>query len=176
MTKLLIPVSPRDHSRGPENAPLTMVTYGDLQCAHCALVQPIVGEIAMELKDSLRMVFRHFPMPSVHPFAQQAAEALEAAGSQGRFWEMLPLIFQDNANLSRDSLCRSAKKAGVNLKQFTRELDAQVYKDRVRADFLGGVRSGVVGTPTFFINGEKYTGAYEFDALVAAFLKASRKT
>jgi protein-disulfide isomerase len=175
MTNLLIPVSPRDHARGPANANLTLVEYGDLECPHCALVHPVIAEIAGELKDSLRVVFRHFPLTQLHPHAQQAAEALEAAGCQGRFWEMLDLLYQDNARLDKDTLSRYAKKARVDMKQFTRELDGQVYKDRVRADFLSGVRSGVSGTPTFFINGEKYTGAYEFDTLVAALLKASRR-
>jgi formate-nitrite transporter family protein len=175
MSKLLIPVTPRDHVRGPANAPLTLVEYGDIQCAHCALVHPIVAEIAGELSDTLQVVFRHFPLSQVHPQAQQAAEALEAAGCQGRFWEMLDLLYQDNTSLDKDSLARCAKKARVDMKQFARELDGQVYKDRVRADFLSGVRSGVSGTPTFFINGEQYTGAYEFDALVAALLKASRR-
>ena len=175
MANMLVPVSPRDHARGPENAALTLVAYGDLECPHCRLVQPIVSEVAGELRDSLRMVFRHFPVSDRHPHAQLAAEALEAAGSQGKFWEMMELMYQDSAKLDRDSLCRAAKKAGVNLKQFTRELDGQVYRDRVRADYLSGLRAGVIGTPTFFINGEKYTGAYEFDALVAAFLKASRQ-
>jgi formate-nitrite transporter family protein len=175
MPNMLVPVSQRDHARGPENAALTLVAYGDLECPHCRLVQPIVSEVAGELRDSLRMVFRHFPVSDRHPHAQQAAEALEAAGSQGRFWEMMELVYQESARLDRDSLCRAAKKAGVNLKQFTRELDGQVYRDRVRADYLSGVRAGVIGTPTLFINGEKYAGAYEFDALVAAFLKASRR-
>lgn len=176
MANMLVAVSPRDHVRGPQNASLTLVAYGDLECPHCRLVQPIISEVAGELKDSLRMVFRHFPVSQRHPHAQKAAEALEAAGSQGKFWEMMELVYQDNARLDRDSLCRSAKKAGVNLKQFARELDEEVYRDRVRADYLSGVRAGVIGTPTLFINGEKYTGAYEFDALVAAFLKASRRT
>ena len=175
MANMLVTISPRDHVRGPQNAALTLVAYGDLECPHCRLVQPIIIEVAGELKDTLRMAFRHFPVSQMHPHAQQAAEALEAAGSQGKFWEMMELIYQDNARLDRDSLCRSAKKAGVNVKQFSRELDGQVYRDRVRADYLSGLRAGVVGTPTLFINGEKYTGAYEFDALVAAFLKASRR-
>lgn len=175
MANLLLPISSRDHARGPENAPLTLVAYGDLQCPHCRLVQPIIIEVAGELKDSLRMAFRHFPVTQHHPNAQLAAEALEAAGCQGKFWEMMALVYQDDARLDRDALCRMAKKAGVNLKQFTRDLDGQFYRDRVRADYLSGVRAGVTGTPTIFINGERYTGAYEFDALVAAFLIASRK-
>jgi protein-disulfide isomerase len=175
MANLLVPISSRDHALGPENAPLTLVAYGDLQCPHCRLVQPIITEVAGELKDSLRMAFRHFPITQNHPYAQLAAEALEAAGSQGKFWEMMELIYRDDAPMDRDALCRTAKKAGVNLKQFTRDLDGEVYRDRVRADYLSGVRAGVKGTPTIFINGERYTGAYEFDALVTAFLLASRR-
>jgi protein-disulfide isomerase len=122
----LLPVSSRDHARGPADAGLTLVEYGDLECAHCALVHPIVSEIAGELKDSLQVVFRHFPLATVHPNAQQAAEALEAAGCQGRFWEMLDLVYQDNAKLDKDALCRSAKKARIDVKQFTRELEGGV--------------------------------------------------
>jgi protein-disulfide isomerase len=94
MANQLVPISSRDHARGPENAPLTLVAYGDLQCPHCRLVQPIINEVAAELKDSLRMTFRHFPVSQRHPHAQMAAEALEAAGSQGKFWEMMGLVYQ----------------------------------------------------------------------------------
>ena len=174
MPQLIVPVNSRDHSKGPTAATLTLVEYGDLQCPHCALVHPVVAEIAHELADSLRIVFRHFPLTRVHPRSQRAAEAAEAAGMQGKFWEMVDLLYQNHEDLSDESLARYAKKARTDVKQFTRDIEGTALKDRVRADFLSGVRSGVNGTPTFFINGERYNGAFDFDALVAALLKASR--
>ena len=175
MTRLLVPISQRDHIKGPASASLSLVQYGDLQCPHCALVYPVIEEISQELSDSLQVVFRHFPLAQMHPRAQEAAEALEAAGAQGKFWELLDLLYLNNEQLDFDGLCRFAKKVRLDLKRFTRELETRVHKDRVRADFLSGVRSGVAGTPTLFINGEKYTGGYDFDAIVAALLTASRK-
>ena len=174
MPQLVVPVSPRDHGRGHPGASLNLVEYGDLQCPHCALVHPLVAEIAQELTDSLRIVFRHFPLTQIHPRSQRAAEAAEAAGAQGKFWEMVDLLYANHEDLADESLARYAKKAKLDMKQFARDMEGQTYKDRVRADFLGGVRSGVNGTPTFFINGERYNGAFDFDALVAALLRASR--
>jgi formate-nitrite transporter family protein len=174
MAKLEIPVSAHDHAQGPADAPLSLVEYGDFQCPHCALAHPQVAEIAHELRDSLRVVFRHFPLVRVHPLAERAAEAAEAAAAQGRFWEMVALLYRNQDELDDDSLVRYARKANLDTKRFRKELDAGVHAPRVRADFLGGVRSGVNGTPTFFINGERYEGTLHFDALVAALLKASR--
>jgi protein-disulfide isomerase len=174
MAKLVIPVSARDHARGPENAPLTLVQYGDFQCPHCAQADRDLAVIANELRDSLRIVFRHFPLTDVHPRAQHAAEAAEAAASQGRFWEIAALLYENQDELDDNSLVRYAKKANVDPRRFRKELSSGVHAARVRADFLGGVRSEVKGTPTFFINGERYEGMFRFDALVAALLKESR--
>ena len=174
MTRLAIPISAHDHAQGPGDAPLTLVEYGDFQCPHCALAHPRVDEIARELRDSLRVVFRHFPLAQVHPLAQRAAEAAEAAAAQGRFWEMAALLYRHQDDLDDDSLVRHAWKASLDTKRFRKELDEGVHAPRVRADFLGGVRSGVNGTPAFFINGERYEGTFTLDALVAALLKASR--
>ena len=174
MSPLTVPVSQRDHFKGPAGGSLTLVEYGDLECPHCALVHPVVAEIAHELRDSLVVVFRHFPLTRVHPRSQRAAEAAEAAGSQGKFWEMLDLMYQNHEDLHEESLARLAKKLKLDTKRFAKDMEGQVYRDRVRADFLSGVRSGVNGTPTFYINGERYGGSYDFDAIVAALLKASR--
>jgi protein-disulfide isomerase len=174
MANLIVPVSAHDHIRGPVNAPLTLVEYGDFQCPHCAAAYPEVAAIANELSDSLRLVFRHFPLAQVHPQAQRAAEAAEAAASQGRFWEMAPLLYENQEELDDHSLGRYAKKAGLNLKRFKKELSSGVHAARVRADYLGGVRSGVDGTPTFFINGKRYEGSFKSEAIVAALLNESR--
>jgi formate-nitrite transporter family protein len=174
MTNLALPVTVHDHAQGPENAPLTLLQYGDFECPHCALVHPVVTEIARELKDSLRIAFRHFPLASVHPRALRAAEAAEAAASQGRFWPMADLLYANQQDLEEEALLGYAKKAKLDVKRFRKELNSGIHSPRVRSDFLGGVRCGVSGTPTFFINGERYVGALEFHALVAALLKASR--
>jgi formate-nitrite transporter family protein len=174
MATLVIPVTAHDHARGPTEAPLTLLQYGDFECPHCALAHPRLIEIADELGDSLRLVYRHFPLTDIHPRAQRAAEAAEAAAKQGRFWEMVPLLHANHERLDDETLVRSAKKAGVDAKRLMKEVDAGAHTARVRADYLGGVRSGVKGTPTFFINGEPYKGPLGLDALVTALLKASR--
>jgi protein-disulfide isomerase len=172
---LLIPVSPRDHSRGPAGASLVLVQYADFQCPHCALLHPVLEEIRRELKDSLRTVYRHFPLSQVHPQARMAAQAAEAAASQGKFWDMADLLHENHEELDDEALRTYAKKLRLSMKQFTGEMESGVHEARVRADFLGGVRSGVNGTPTFFINGERHEGALTFDAMVTALLTASRK-
>jgi len=174
MATLVIPVSAHDHARGRADAPLTLVQYGDFECPHCALAHPRLLEIADELGDSLRLVYRHFPLTDVHPRAQRAAEAAEAAAKQGRFWEMIPLLHANHERLDDETLIRCAKKAGVDAKRLMKELGAGAHAARVRADYLGGLRSGVGGTPTFFINGERYEVTLGFDSMVGALLKASR--
>jgi formate-nitrite transporter family protein len=174
MGKLVVPISAHDHGRGPVDAKLTLVQYGDLQCPHCAQVHPRLMEIARELSDSLRYVFRHFPLREVHPQAQRAAEAAEAAASQGRFWEMVSLLYANQEHLDDDSLIRYAKKTNLDVGRFKKELSSGVHSARVRSDWLGGVRSGVQGTPTLFIDDEQYEGRFELHSLVGALLKASR--
>ncbi len=174
MADLVVPVSAHDHIRGPVNAPLTLVQYGDFQCPHCAAAYPEVAAIANELSDSLRLVLRHFPLAQVHPQAQRAAEAAEAAASQGRFWDMASLLYENQEELDDHSLGRYARKAGLDLKRFKKELNSGVHAARVRADYLGGVRSGVNGTPAFFINGKRHEGTFKSEALVAALLSESR--
>ena len=176
MATLVIPVSAHDHARGRADAPLTLVQYGDFECPHCALAHPRLLEIADELGDSLRLVYRHFPLTDVHPRAQRAAEAAEAAAKQGRFWEMIPLLHANHDRLDDETLVRSAKKAGVDAKRLMKELASGAHAGRVRADYLGGLRSGVNGTPTFFINGERYEGMFNSAAFVAALLKESRRS
>ena len=174
MADLVVPVSAHDHIRGPVNAPLTLVQYADFQCPHCAAAHPEVAAIANELSDSLRLVLRHFPLAQVHPQAQRAAEAAEAAASQGRFWDMASLLYENQEELDDHSLGRYARKTSLDLKRFKKELSSGAHAARVRADYLGGVRSGVNGTPTFFINGKRYDGTFKSEALVAALLNESR--
>ena len=171
---LAVPVSSHDHIRGRVDAPLTLVQYGDFQCPHCALVFPVVLEISDELKDSLALAFRHFPLPDIHPFTQRTAEAAEAAASQGRFWEMARLLYENYEGMDEEGLLRCARKAGLRSGQFRKEIASGIHAPRVRADYLGGVRSGVKGTPTFFINGRLYEGRQDSSSFVAELLRVSR--
>jgi protein-disulfide isomerase len=174
MAALAIPLSAHDHVRGRVDATLTLVEYGDFQCPHCAGVFPMVLEIADELGESLAFAFRHFPLPEIHPLAQRAAEAAEAAASQGRFWQMANALYENQERLDEDRLTTCARRANLDVKQFKKEMKSGIHAPRVRADYLGGVRSGVKGTPTFFINGQLYQGPHQSAALVAELLKASR--
>ena len=154
--QLAIPVSERDHTAGPANAPVTLVEYGDFECPYCGRAEPIVEGIRRDMGDQLRFVYRHFPLAEAHPHAEAAAEAAEAAGAQGAFWEMHDTLFRNQSALEPDDLVEYASQIGIDAQRLARELTAETYRPKVRADFRGGVRSGVNGTPTFFINGLRY--------------------
>ncbi|HOA24848.1 MAG: Na+/H+ antiporter NhaA [Aggregatilineales bacterium] len=159
----------RDHIRGPEDAPVILVEYGDFQCPHCGAVKGILSELEERLGEHYRYVFRHFPLTDRHPHAQLAAEAAEAAGAQGKFWEMHDRLFQAGPlKLSRANLVQYAREIGLDVERFERELDEGVYTERVREDFESGLKSGVTGTPSFFINGKRYRGPWDVDSLQAA--------
>ena len=165
--KLTVPVGERDHVYGPEDAPVTLLEYGDYECPHCRQVVPIVRQLRERFGDRLRYVFRHFPLLSMHPDAQLAAEAAEAAGAQGKFWEMHELLFEHQGALERPSLLQYAAELGLDVERFDRELAEHVHADRVREDFQSGARSGANGTPTFFLNGLRYDGPWDLDSLIA---------
>jgi protein-disulfide isomerase len=166
--KLAIPVSRRDHVQGPEDAPVTLVEYGDFECPYCAAAHVIVKKVQEIMNDQLRFVFRHFPLTQIHPHAETAAEASEAASAQGKFWEMHDLLYENQPLLDPPHLVAYADELGLDLKKFARQLEEGAYRERVREDFLGGVRSGVNGTPTFFINGVRYDGSWDIAPLVEA--------
>jgi protein-disulfide isomerase len=168
------PVSERDHVQGLETAPVTLVEYGDFECPHCAAAYVIVKEVQKNMGDQLRFVFRHFPLSQIHPHAEQAAEACEAAGAQGKFWEMHDLLFENQPRLETTDLVMYAEELELDLPRFARELQHGAYREVVRRDFLRGVRSGVNGTPSFFINGVRYDGSWELSPLVAALESAAR--
>lgn len=159
-TELTMPVSARDHSQGPEDAPVTLVEYGDYECPYCGAAYPILKDIQRQLGDQLRFVFRNFPLTSVHPHAEAAAEAAEAAAAQGKFWQMHDLLFEHQRNLGNAALRRYAQELDLDVPRFERELTDHDYEERVQEDFQSGVRSGVGGTPTFFINGWRYSGGW----------------
>ena len=162
------PVGSRDHAEGPADAPVTLVEFGDYECPHCGRAYPIVKAVQRRLGNQLRFVFRNFPLKTIHPHAEHAAEAAEAAAAQGHFWEMHDAIFEHQAALGDQDLARYAEAAGLDRTRFERDLKSGTYKVRVHEDFMSGVRSGVNGTPTFFINGRRYEGSWDEMPLTAA--------
>ena len=155
---LVTPVHAGDHAAGPDDAPVTLVEYGDYECPHCGRAYPIVRWLQEQMGTELRFVFRNFPLSESHPHAQQAAEASEAAGEQGEFWGMHDMLFEHQDSLGEDDLVRYAGDLGLDEDDMAGALESGKYEQRVRDDFMGGVRSGVNGTPTFFVNGERFDG------------------
>jgi len=166
--RLTQPIGHDDHTRGPESAPVTLVEYGDFQCPYCGVAFPVVEALLAAEGDNVRFAFRHFPLTELHQFAAEAAEAAEAAGAQDKFWEMHHALFSDQRHLNRHSLVERAQQLGLDVDAFSAELDNETFLQRVERDFVSGVRSGVNGTPTFFINGQRYDGAAELDSLTEA--------
>jgi protein-disulfide isomerase len=167
------PVSERDHIQGPADAPVTLVEYGDFECPYCAAAYLIVKKVKEVRGEQLRLVFRHFPLTQIHPHAEGAAEASEAAGTQGQFWEMHDLLYENQHALDPMHLLGYAEELGLDTQRLVRELEGHVYHARVREDFMSGVRSGVNGTPAFFINGVRYDGSWELVPLLEALEKAA---
>lgn len=157
-----------DPSMGPEDAKVTVVEFGDFQCPSCAAFYPALKEAEAALADeSVRFVFRQFPLNQIHPFAQEAAEASLAAQAQGKFFEMHDMMFENQTQLTREDLERYAQEIGLNMDEFRKALDDNTYRDAVNADLADGRALGVAGTPTTFINGVRYTGPYSGAALIA---------
>jgi protein-disulfide isomerase len=171
--RLTMPVSARDHILGPTTAPVTLVEYGDYECPYCGQAHHVIKQLQQLLGRHLCFVFRHFPLTTVHPHAQQAAEAAEAAGAQGKFWETHYVLFEHQHALEVGDLVRYASALGLDLQRFTSELASHTHAGRVREDFMSGVRSGVNGTPTFFINGMRHDGFFDLDSLLNAIEYAS---
>jgi protein-disulfide isomerase len=168
MSTLRAPVTPHDHIRGPANAPVTLVEYGDYECPHCGAAHPIVNLVQEHFGSRLRFVFRHFPLTQVHPNAEGAAESAEFAGARGLFWEMHDGIYENQDRLGLPLLFALAEALGLSAPDLRAALVSGTYAPEVKKDFLSGVRSGVNGTPAFFINGVRHDGSYAFDDLVAA--------
>ena len=166
--RLRSPVGERDHVQGLASAPVTLVEYGDYECPYCRAALPIVQELQGLLDEQLRYVFRHFPLTGSHPHAQHAAEAAEAAAAQGQFFEMHVALFEHQDALEDDDLVGYAADLGLDATQIRRELGAHSHAGRVRDDFESGVRSGVRGTPTFYLDDIRYDGIIGVRQLVAA--------
>jgi protein-disulfide isomerase len=173
--RLTLPVGERDHSEGPSDAPLVLVEYGDYQCPYCGAAYPIVKRVQKELGASLRFVFRNFPITNAHPQAEWAAETAEAASAQGKFWEVHDLLYENQRFMGDEAyFARAETKLRLDAIRIAREVAKGAYSARIEEDYMSGIRSGVNGTPTFFINGVRYDGYPGFEPMVEA-LKAARK-
>ena len=170
--QLAPPVGPEDHATGPDDAPVTLVEYGDYECPYCGMAHPIVKRAQRELGSKLRFVFRNFPLAEAHPHSRLAAQAAEAAGAQGKFWEMHDTLFEHQDALEVQDLVGYAELLGLDTVRFARDLAAGTHAKRVQNDFRSGVKSGVNGTPTFFMNGARYDGSW---ANVESFIAALRE-
>ena len=169
------PVGTQDHAQGSSDAAVTLVEYGDYQCPYCGEAYPIVKRVQKRLGSRLLFVFRNFPLAEMHPFATAAAEMAEAAAVLGKFWQMHDMLYEHQDALDPDHLLKYAERLHLGSAEVKRSLGSPAVMERVRSDFAGGVRSGVNGTPTFFINGVRFDGNWaEEDELVAA-LEAEAK-
>jgi protein-disulfide isomerase len=166
--RLTLPVTERDHIRGATTALVTLVEYGYYECPYCGEAFQVLEKLQRALGNRLRFVFRHFPLAQMHPHAQDAAEAAEAAAAQGKFWEMHETLYTHQYALDEAHLVRYAISLGVDPVLVRRALAEDAYLDRVREDFISGARSGVNGTPTFFIQGSRYDGRHDFESLRGA--------
>ena len=169
MADLLSPaLGPDDHVDGPPNAPLELVMYGDFQCPYCSAAQGILRRVRDRLDGRLRFAFRHFPIPEIHPDAQRAAEASEAAAAQGAFWPMHDALYALGGRLGLDDVVVAAGRAGVDGARVREDLARGVWAERVARDAASGEAAGVAGTPTFFVNGVRHRGAFDAQSLIAA--------
>jgi len=165
---LTLPDLERDHIQGSADAPIKVLEYGDYECPFCAETHALVKEIQRRLGDDLLFAFRNFPLANIHPHAEHAAEAAEAAGDQGNFWGMHDLLFENQVALGDEDLAAYATELGLDAKRLLREVTSSVYAARIREDFKAGIRGGVNGTPTLFINGERYDGARDLRQMLSA--------
>ncbi len=173
--RLTRPVGDRDHSQGPLDAPVVLVEYGDYQCPYCGAAYPVVHRLEKELGSSLRFVFRNFPITNAHPHAEWAAETAEAAAVEGKFWEVHDFLYENQKFLGDEAhFARYEAKLKLDVGRIAREVAQHAYSARIEEDFLSGVRSGVNGTPTFFINGRRYDGPPEVQPMLEALTPTPR--
>jgi protein-disulfide isomerase len=171
---LTLPVSEdRDHIEGPTEAAVTLVEYGDYECPYCGAAYPIIKEVQSRMGARLRFVFRNFPITTSHPHAEQAAETAEAAATQGKFWQMHDLLYENQKRLRDPDLRGYAERLALDVARFDKERAEHVHAARVREDFMSGVRSGVNGTPTFYINGARHDDSYDVETMLAALERAA---
>ena len=166
MSRLSIPISDDDHVQGERTAACSLIEYGDYQCPSCGQIQPVLRKIQKHFGKQLLFVFRNFPLSELHPWAESASETAEYANEKGKFWEMHDLLFESQERLSGSLLVHLADQLGLSGSELSLALEKNTYRPRVRTDFDSGIRSGVNGTPTLFINEQRYDGQLGFDSIV----------
>ena len=159
-----------DHMRGSINAPISIIEYGDYECPYTGMAYPIVKEISNRFNNKVLFVFRNFPLNYIHPHAQHAAEAAEAAAAQDKFWQMHDYLFEHQNALDDSHLLQYAKKVGLDLSKFKKDMTGHVYAPLIEKSLKGGIDDGVEGTPTFFVNGKRYEDSWDLETL-SDFLK-----
>jgi Na+:H+ antiporter, NhaA family len=162
------PLGPDDHVEGPDDAPLELVMYGDFQCPFCTAAQPILRRVRDRLQGRLRFAFRQYPLRQIHPDAERAAQASEAAAAQGGFWSMHDALYGLRGRLGAADIVAAAQRIGLDAERIRADLESGAYAAAVQADVDGGEAGGVTGTPTFFVNGVRHTGAFDAQSLIAA--------
>ena len=172
---LKVQVSDEDHIQGPKNAPITLVEYGDYQCPYCGDAYPIIKQVQEHFGSQLRFVFRNFPLTEIHTMAEPAAQIAEYAGLEGLFWEMHDLIYENQSNLSSQLFFELADSLGLSRANVKKALTNQAIVQKIEKDFIGGVKSGVNGTPTLYLNGDRYEGPLELAGFVSAINKLKVK-
>lgn len=173
IVKLKNGATERDHTAGAQDAPVTLLEYGNFECSHCGRAYPIIKEMLKLLGDNLRFVFRHFPTVRTHPHSLRAAEAAEAAGAQGKFWEMHDQLFKHPHALEDHHLLRYARRVGLDVERFKRDMSESTFLKLIETDYNRSLfDEHITGTPTFYINEERYTGATDVDGLLAAIKQA----
>lgn len=174
--KLTVPIKrDYDHIQGPINASISLVEYGDYECPYTGHAYPIVKEIIRRLGDSICFVFRNFPLNEIHPHAQHAAEASEAAAIQDKFWQMHNYLFEHQNVLDDSHLLEYAQKVGLDIKRFEKEISEHIYAPIINDSLMNGIKSGVEGTPTFFLNGIQYEGSWDLETLLKTLKSAIKK-
>jgi protein-disulfide isomerase len=166
--ELTPPLSAEDHVDGPDRAELELVMFGDFQCPYCTAAYPIVRRIRDQMAGRLLFAFRHFPLRDIHPDAERAAEAAEAAAAQGAFWQMHDRMYESGGALSREDLIGYATELGLDAGRLAGELGSETHRPRVQRDLDSGIASGVTGTPGFFVGGRLYPGSFDAQSLTAA--------
>jgi len=165
---LKIPVTQEDHIQGDEKAPITLVEYGDYECPYCGEAYPIVKHIQKHFGNRLRFVFRNFPLVESHPHAGIAAMAAEFAAGHQKFWEMHDLLYENQDALDVPDLINYAESLNLSADELQKAIQNQTSANKIQNDFMGGVKSGVNGTPSFFINGKRHNGSFAYEDLLAA--------
>jgi protein-disulfide isomerase len=168
MGQLTPPISAEDHVDGSDRAELELVMYGDFQCPYCTAAFPIVHRVRDQLAGRLIFAFRHFPLRQIHPDAERAAQASEAAAAQGAFWQMHDRMYESRGSLGREDLIHYATELGLDADRFTTELDSETHAPRVQRDLDSGLASGVTGTPGFFVGGRLHAGSFDAASLTSA--------